>query len=221
MRSLGVNVSPLLVGSGAILVGIGLGLQNLFLDFVSGVIILVDRTVRVGDIIDVDGTIGEIQEIQLRTTTILTRDNKNIIFPNSLLTKNRLINFSHNDDRVAFSISIGVAYDTDLDLAIKLMLQSAKEQGEVLKDPHPSVRLENFGDNALELKMFYFSKNLFRQPKVSSEIRKSILKRFQQNNIGIPYPTRSIDLPPQFYEQMAKINQEHDPKGASQKEAGT
>lgn len=195
LRTLGVNISPLLVGSGAILVGIGLGLQNLFLDFISGVIILIDRTVRVGDIIDVDGIIGQVQEIKMRTTTILTRDNKNMIFPNSMLTKDRLVNFSHNDDIVTFDIEVGVHYDTDIDTAEKLMKESALESEHVLQDPGPIVRLEGFGDSALNLKMFYSSRNLFRQPRIQSEIRKSILKKFRENEINIPYPIRTLDFP--------------------------
>lgn len=195
LRTLGVNISPLLLGSGAILVGIGLGLQNLFLDFISGVIILIDRTVRVGDIIDVNGVIGQVQEIKMRTTMILTRDNKNMIFPNSMLTKDRLVNFSHNDDIVTFDIEVGVHYDTDIELAEKLMKESALESEHVLADPGPIVRLEGFGDSALNLKMFYSSRSLFRQPRIQSEIRKAILRKFRENKIDIPYPIRTLDFP--------------------------
>lgn len=198
MRILGVNISPLLVGSGAILVGIGLGLQNLFLDFISGIIILLDRTIRVGDVVDVDGIIGQVEEIRMRTTSLLTRDNKSMIFPNSALTKNKIINFSHNDGTVAFDIEVGVHYDTDLDLAEKLMLEAALENDEVLETPKPVVRLENFGESSLDLKMFYHSKNLFRSPKVKSEIRKAILRKFRANNIQIPYPVRTLEMPSQI-----------------------
>lgn len=195
MKMLGLDMSPLLVGSSVILVGIGLGLQNLFLDFISGIIILLDRTIRVGDVVDLDGIIGEVQEIKMRTTTILTRDNKSIIFPNSVLTKNRLVNFSHNDEVVAFEITVGVHYDTDLELLEKLMVEAALEHESVLKDPLPSVRLENFGESSLDFKMFYHTKNLFRQPTMRSNIRKSILRKFRENEINIPYPIRTLDFP--------------------------
>jgi small-conductance mechanosensitive channel len=195
MKILGVDISPLLVGSSVILVGIGLGLQNLFLDFISGIIILLDRTIQVGDVVDIDGVIGEVQEIKMRTTTILTRDNKSIIFPNSVLTKNRLVNFSHNDEVVAFEITVGVHYDTDLELLEKLMLEAALENESVLKEPAPSVRLENFGDSSLDFKMFYNTKNLFRQPTMRSNIRKSILRKFRENGINIPYPIRTLEFP--------------------------
>ena len=195
MKTLGVNISPLLVGSGAILVGIGLGLQNLFLDFISGVIILFDRTIQAGDIVDIDGTVGKVQEIKMRTTTVLTRDNKNIIFPNSILTKDKLINFSHNDEVVSFDINVGVHYNSDLELVEKLMKEAALEHEGVLADPPPVVRLENFGDSSLDMKMFYNSKDLFKQPAIRSGIRIAILEKFRTNNINIPYPIRTLDLP--------------------------
>ncbi|MDO4225012.1 MAG: mechanosensitive ion channel [Bergeyella zoohelcum] len=197
MRSLGVDISPLLVGSGAILVGIGLGLQNLFLDFISGIIILVDRSVKVGDIVDIDGTVGQIQEIKMRTATILTRDNKNIIFPNSTLTKNKIINFSHNDNEVSFSVAVGVHYDSDLDLVEKLMIEAALEQEDVINNDtiKPSVSLVNFGDSSLDMVLYYRSSKLFRQEGLRSDIRKSILQKFRENNVDIPYPTRTMEVP--------------------------
>ena len=206
MRTIGVNISPLLVGSGAILVGIGLGLQNLFLDFISGIIILLDRTVRVGDVVDVDGTVGQVQEIQMRTTTVLTRDNKNIIFPISMLTKDRLINFSHNDSNAVFDIEVGVHYDTDIDFAEKLMMEAALQHDDVMKEPAPVVRLEEFADSALVLKMFYTSENLFRSPRVKSDIRKGILKKFRENQINIPYPIRTLEIPMNFSENEENKN---------------
>lgn len=199
MKSLGVNISPLLLGSGAILVGVGLGLQNLILDFISGVIILIDRTIRVGDVVDIDGTVGKVQEIQMRTTTILTRDNKSIIFPNSELTKNKLINFSHKNDEVRFSIQVGVGYETEIEKAEQLMIEAALEQNDVLKDPKPSVRLHEFGDSSLNLQLIYDSQNLFRQPQIQSNIRKAILKKFRENNINIPFPIRTLDLPKDIF----------------------
>ena len=195
MRSLGVDISPLLVGSGVVLVGIGLGLQNLFLDFISGVIILFDRSVQIGDIIEIDGTIGEVKEISMRTSTVETRERKSIIYPNSLLTKDKLINFSHNSPAVIFIIEVGVHYDTNIELAIKLLKDSASENEAVLKDKPIIVRLENFGDSSLDLKLYYYSIKLFSAPQVRSDIRMAILKKFRENKINIPYPIRTLDFP--------------------------
>lgn len=195
LKALGINISPLLVGSGAILVGIGLGLQNLFLDFISGIIILLDRSVKVGDVIDIDSTIGQVMEIKMRTTTVLTRENKNIIFPNSILTKERLVNFSHLDDMVRFEIEVGVHYDTDINLAEKLMIEAANEHPDVIHSRKPTVFLEDFGESSLDLKLHFYSKNLFSAPAVRSEIRRSILKKFRENNINIPFPITTLDFP--------------------------
>ncbi|MRM83523.1 mechanosensitive ion channel family protein [Riemerella anatipestifer] len=197
MKALGINISPLLVGSGAILVGIGLGLQNLFLDFISGVIILVDRTIKVGDVIDIDGIVGRVDQIHMRTTSIITRDNKSMIFPNSVLTKEKLINFSHTDEMVRFDIEVGVHYDTDIDLATRILMEAAMENDFVFKNElyQPVVRLENFGDSSLDLKLFYFSKELFRAPQTKNEIRRLILAKFRENGIVIPYPIRTVEFP--------------------------
>lgn len=195
LRSVGVNISPLLLGSGAILVGIGLGLQNLFLDFISGIIILFDRSVMVGDIIDIGDTIGEVKEIRMRTTTIETRERKSVIYPNSLLTKDKLINFSHDTPAVIFIIEVGVHYETDMDLAEKLLIEAAKEHEAVMQDKPIFVRLESFGDSSLDLKLYYHSIELFSAPQVRSDIRRTILKKFRENNINIPYPIRTLEFP--------------------------
>lgn len=201
MKSLGVNISPILVGSGALLVGIGLGLQSLFLDFVSGVIILFDRTVKVGDIVDIDGNIGEVEEIRMRTTAIVTRENKNMIFPNSLLTKDKLINFSHNDNIVRFQVDVGVHYDSDVDLVERLMIEAAKETKDISQSKEPFVWLEEFADSSLNFSVYYYSRNLFSAPRIRNEVRKAILKKFRENNVNIPYPIRTLDYPK---EQTAK-----------------
>ncbi|WP_018674766.1 mechanosensitive ion channel family protein [Riemerella columbina] len=195
MKSLGINISPLLVGSGAILVGVGLGLQNLFLDFISGVIILVDRTIKVGDIVEVGGIVGRVEQIHMRTTSVLTRDQKSMIFPNSLLTKEKLINFSHDNNIVRFEISVGVHYSTDIDLATDLLVQAALSNDYVQKNkPYaPFVRLEDFGSSSLDLKLFYFSTHLFRAPQTKNEIRRELLRKFREHHINIPYPIRTLE----------------------------
>ncbi len=195
MKSLGVNISPILVGSGALLVGVGLGLQGLFLDFVSGVIILFDRTVKVGDIVDLDGNIGEVQEIRMRTTAILTRDNKNMVFPNSLLTKEKLINFSLYDNIVRFQVDVGVHYDSDVALVERLMIEAAKETKDIFQSKEPFVFLEDFGDSSLNFSLYYYSRNLFSAPRIRNEVRKAILRKFRENNVNIPYPIRTVVYP--------------------------
>lgn len=201
LKTLGVDISPLWFGSSALLVGLGLGLQNLFLDFISGVIILVDRSVKVGDVVDIDGIVGRVTEIKMRTTEIRTRENKSIIFPNSILTKNKLINFSHSDNVVRFDISVGVAYNTDINLAERLMIEAAKEHSQVLSNRDPIVRLENFGDSSLDLNLYFFSRDLFKAPQIKSDVRRAVLDKFRAHHINIPFPIRTLQFPQEYYDQ--------------------
>lgn len=186
MKTLGVDISPLLMGSSVILVGIGLGLQNLFLDFISGIIILFERGIRVGDILDMDGTMGRIVKISMRTTQLLTTDNKLLIIPNSSLTKEKLINYSsHNADN-SFSIEVGVEYEANLELAQRLLIEAAEEDESVSKEMGPFVRLVSFGDSALILRLHFYSNDPFMIGKTRSDIRIRILKKFAANGIAIP-----------------------------------
>ena len=194
-RTLGVDVSPLLLGGSVILVGIGLGLQNLFLDFISGVIILLDRSIKVDDVVEIENVVGKVQQINIRTSTILTRDNKSMIIPNSILTKNKIVNMSYDDDVANFGISIGVGYDSDVDLVMKLMLEAAKEHPEVFQEKPAVARLSNFGDSSLDFSLFFNSRYLFKAEAIKSDLRLSILNKFRENNIYIPFPIRTLYTP--------------------------
>ncbi|CDN74229.1 mechanosensitive ion channel family protein [Elizabethkingia anophelis] len=194
-RTLGVDVSPLLLGGSVILVGIGLGLQNLFLDFISGVIILLDRSIKVDDVVEIENVVGKVQQINIRTSTILTRDNKSMIIPNSILTKNKIVNISYDDDVANFGISIGVGYDSDVDLVMKLMLEAAKEHPEVFQEKPAVARLSNFGDSSLDFSLFFNSRYLFKAEAIKSDLRLSILNKFRENNIDIPFPIRTLYTP--------------------------
>ena len=192
MRILGVNISPFLVGSSAVLVGIGLGLQNLFLDFISGVIILLDKSVRVGDVLDMNGVMGRVEQISMRTTKILTTDRRTIVFPNSYLTKDKLSNYSSNEYPNAFYIEVGVDYSTDIKTAENLLVEAARENPDISKEREPYIRLNDFADSSLNLRLYFFSDDPFHISQTKSEIRKSILEKFRANNIIIPYPTYDI-----------------------------
>jgi small-conductance mechanosensitive channel len=194
LQLLGVNVKLMLAGSAALLVGIGLGLQNLFNDFVSGVIVLLDSTVKVNDIIEVDGLFCRVQKINIRTTTVLTRDDKYIILPNSTLTGNQLINWTHGHETSRFEIQIGVDYSTDIPLAMKLIKAVADEHPRVVKEPKPFVRLFDFGNSSIDLVLLFWSDEVFRVENIKSEIRIRILEKFHENNITIPFPQRVVHL---------------------------
>jgi small-conductance mechanosensitive channel len=194
LNILGLDVKVMLAGSAALLVGVGLGLQNLFNDFVSGIIILLDSTVKVNDIVEVDGLFCKVQKINIRTTTVLTRDDKYIILPNSTLTAKQLINWTHGHETSRFEIQIGVDYSTDINLAMEIIKSVADEHPLVVKDPKPFVRLFDFGNSSIDLILLFWSDEIFRVENIKSEMRIKILDKFHENNITIPFPQRVVHI---------------------------
>ena len=193
---LGVRITVLLAGSTALLVGLGLGLQDFFRDLVAGFIILSERTVTASDVVEVNGTIGRVHEVGLRTTTLITRDDIVLIIPNTRLTNDNVINWSQNRKSSRFNISISVAYGSDTALVSDLLLQAAKKHPQVKKRPEPYVFFKNFGDNGLEFLLLFHSDNLFRIERVKSELRFEIDSLFRAHNINIPYPQRTLHINP-------------------------
>ncbi len=192
LQTIGFNVSVLLAGSAALLVGIGLGLQNLFSDFISGIVLLIDATIKVNDIIEVNGMVCKVQEIKLRTTTVLTRDDKSIILPNTILTKNQIINWTHSEVDSRFDIEVGIDYSSDVTLAMELLKQAAVLQENVLKEPKPFVRFTNYGESSILFTVYFWADEVFRVENIKSEIRVRIFQMFKEHNIVIPFPQRVI-----------------------------
>jgi small-conductance mechanosensitive channel len=193
-EAIGIKVTILLAGSAALLVGIGLGLQQTFNDVLSGIILLFEHSVKVGDILEIDDDIVIIQEIGLRTSKGLNRRQIVVILPNSLITTNKVINWSHQSKKTRFRINIGVAYGTDVDLVIKVLTEAALEHPEV-KDPKTvKARFLDFGNSSLDFELLFFSKNVFRIENVKSDIRKIINQKFIENNITIPFPQMDVYL---------------------------
>ncbi|GGH76999.1 mechanosensitive ion channel family protein [Phaeocystidibacter marisrubri] len=189
---LGVKITVLLAGSTALFVGLGLGLQDAFKDFVSGFIILMERTVTVGDIVEVDGIIGKVLEVGLRTTLVQTRDDIYMIIPNQKLTNEHVINWSQSKKVTRFSIGVGVAYGSDTRLVEKLLLDAVNEHKMISKTPAPTVQFIDFGNSSLDFKIFFYSANLFRIEAVKSDVRYIIDQKFRENNITIPFPQRDL-----------------------------
>lgn len=194
LESAGFKLSILLAGSAALLVGLGFGIQQLFSDFVSGLVIIAESTLKVGDIIDVDGVTGKVIESDLRTTKILTPDNVTIILPNSQLTSNKVINNTKTDSTTRFRVPVGVAYGSDVELVEQILLECAMENESVLKEPIPSVILKNFGESSLDFELLFWSNNGFAIQVVKSNLRKEIYRKFNQKNIVIPFPQRDIHI---------------------------
>jgi small-conductance mechanosensitive channel len=194
LELMGFSLSVLVAGSAALLVGIGLGLQNLFSDFVSGIIILADGSVKVDDVIEVNGLVCRVQEINLRTTTVFTREDKYIILPNSDLTKLQLINWTHNKKASRFDVSVGVDYNSDINLVMRLMKEAAVFQPNILKTPEPFVRFEAYEDSRIKFTVFFWTENVFRVENILSNTRIKMFELFKENKIVIPFPQRVVHL---------------------------
>ncbi|MBN2237777.1 MAG: mechanosensitive ion channel [Bacteroidales bacterium] len=192
LDTIGIKLTVLLAGSAALLVGVGLGLQQTFNDVISGIILLSERSIKVGDILEIDGDVVKIQTIGLRTSKGLNRDEISIIIPNSLITTNKVINWSHQSQHTRFKINVGVAYGSDVDLVIKILLESALEHPDISTNDPLDARLLDFGNSSLNFQLLFFSKNIFRIEKVKSDIRRIINRKFTENNISIPFPQMDV-----------------------------
>ena len=194
LETIGVKVTLLLAGSAALLVGIGLGLQQTFNDVISGIILLSERSIKLEDVLEVDGDVVKIQEIGLRTSKALNTDDISIIIPNSLITTNKVINWSHQSKKTRFRINIGVSYASDVDLVLKILEESALEHPDIYDRESTEARLTNFGNSSLDFQVLFYSKNIFRISKVKSDIRRIIIQKFNSNNIIIPFPQMDLHL---------------------------
>jgi small-conductance mechanosensitive channel len=192
LETIGIKVTVLIAGSAALLVGIGLGLQQTFNDIISGIILLSEKSIKIDDVLEIDGDIVKIQSIGLRTSKGLDTDDISIIIPNSLITTNKVINWSHQTKKTRFRIDVGVAYGSDVDLVIQILEESAFEHPDISDRDLTEARLVNFGNSSLDFQVLFFSKNIFRINKVKSDIRRIINRKFNENNIVIPFP--QIDL---------------------------
>ncbi len=193
---IGFNLTIIMAGSAALLVGIGFGLQNIFSDFISGLIMLVEGKVKVGDVMEVENIVGKVQDINLRTSVLLTRDGYNIIVPNHKFITDNLINWSHQSYERRFEIEIGVSYKSDIDLVTSTILQCCQKQPELInEDPHkPNVRLINFGNSSIDFQLLFWTSEIFSVEQIKSDLRYRIFKAFHENNISIPFPQRDVHL---------------------------
>jgi small-conductance mechanosensitive channel len=204
LDTVGLKLNVLLAGSAALLVGIGLGLQSTFNDFISGIILLFEGSIKVGDILEIDNDVVKIQRIGLRTSEAMNRDDIVIILPNSLITTNKVINWSHQSKKTRFKINVGVAYGSDIDLVLEILRKSALEHPEIKDGSLTNVRFLNFGNSSLDFELLFFSKNIFRIENVKSEIRIIINRKFIENKITIPYPQMDLHLKSNNKEMLTK-----------------
>ncbi|MCO6481022.1 MAG: mechanosensitive ion channel [Phaeodactylibacter sp.] len=192
LEALGFSLTVLWGGAAALLVGIGLGLQETFKDLFSGIIMLFERRVEVGDVVEVDGLVGTVRRIGVRTSLVETRDNITVIVPNSRLIVEKVINWSHFDNKARFHVTVGVAYGSDTELVKKILLNVARENAFVLRHPPPFVRFINFGDSSLDFQIHFWSHEFLRIEDVKSDIRFEIDRAFRENGVTIPFPQRDV-----------------------------
>lgn len=195
LQTAGIDLTALNVLAGAVGIGLGFGLQNIVNNFISGLIILFERPIKVGDRIVVGNVEGDVVRIGGRSTEVVTNDNITIIVPNSKFITENVINWSHNDRKVRFRIPVSVAYGSDVRLVERLLLEAATENPDILEQPPPGVRLMEFGDNGLVFELRAWSTSLIhRKGLLVSNLNFTILEKFTGHGIQIPYPQRDLHI---------------------------
>lgn len=195
LETVGIKLTLLLAGSAALLVGVGLGLQQIFQDVMSGIAILFEGILKVGDIVEIqDNIVGRVIEIGLRTSKIETRDKVIMVVPNSKFVTDNVINWSHIEKKTRFHVNIGVAYGTDVKKVTEVLLQCASVQKKISASPKPFVRFNDFGNSSLDFQLFFWTTDTFQVEFIKSEIRYTIDAKFKENGIRIPFPQHDVHL---------------------------
>jgi small-conductance mechanosensitive channel len=195
LNAVGLSLTSLAVVAGAIGIGIGFGLQNIIQNFISGIIILAERPIALGDRVEVGGVSGTISKINLRSTEIVSNDNITTIVPNSNFITNPVTNWNHGDPRVQIRIPIGVAYGTDIDKLKRLLTEVAEENPDTLKEPHSTVYFIAFGESSLNFELGVWTESMTHSPRrFISAINFAMERKLRENGIEIPFPQRDLHL---------------------------
>jgi len=195
IQSSKINLGSLNVLVGALGVGIGFGLQNIANNFISGLIILFERPIKVGDRIEVGNVSGDVIRVSSRATTVNTNDNISIIIPNSELINQKVINWSHNDRRIRFHVPVGVSYNEDPAKIKEILLEVAQEHGDILKRPAPDVLFTEYGDSSLNFDLMVWTNTYIDRPIIlKSQLYYAIFEKFKEHNVEIPFPQRDLHL---------------------------
>jgi small-conductance mechanosensitive channel len=195
IQTAGIDLSTLSILAGALGVGIGFGLQNITNNFISGLIILFEQPIKVGDRIEVGNIVGDVTRISARATMVLTNDNITVIVPNSEFISSTVINWSHNDRNVSFRFQVGVAYKEDPGFIKKLLLEVAQENDGVLNHPPTEVLFDEFGDSSLNFILRVWTHDYTNRPNnLKSQLYYSIFEKFKQHGVEIPFPQQDLHL---------------------------
>lgn len=196
LSTIGMNLSAVVAVCAVLLVGIGFGLQKLAENFISGLLLLVERPVRIGDFIAVEDCKGTVETIGLRATRITTRDGITYLVPNSELITKGVTNYTTPSTRIRVWIEVGVAYSADLDIACDALLAAARAEPLVLRDPAPEVRHQGFGESSIDLALVVWIENADDDDEVMSQLRFAIGRELAARDIAIPFPQRDLHIVP-------------------------
>lgn len=194
LDNVGVDMTTLAALGAVISVGIGFGLQNIAQNFISGIILLVERPVQKGDFVELGDTEGSVAEIEMRATRVITRDGISVLVPNSKLISDEVRNLSAPSSQNRLRVGVGVAYGSDTELVRDTLLEVARAEGRVLKDPKPVVFFRDFGDSSLDFELCVWLADPQIRPFVASDLRFAIDASFRKHRITIPFPQRDLHV---------------------------
>ncbi len=194
LQTAGVNLSSLTLFAGVVGIGIGFGLQNLASNFISGLTLLVEQPIRVGDFIEVGNLLGTVENISIRSTTVRTQDGVFVIVPNIRFVENNVINWSYRDPRCRIHIPIGVAYGSDTLLVSEALVEAARKNPKVLNDPPPRVWLRGFGDSALNFELLVWINEPAESEPIKSSLNFAIERELHVRGIKVPFPQRDLHI---------------------------
>lgn len=194
LETIGVDLSIVLAGSAALLVGLGFGIQQIFNDLVSGLIMLFEGNVAIGDVLELNDLVGKVESVGLRTSKVYTREGMTIVVPNSKFIIDNVINWTHLKQSVRFSVEVGVAYGSDVQLVKKILLHEADAHSKTVDQPKPFVRFINFGNSSLDFELCFWSHEVWTIEDVKSDLRFAIDKAFREQNIVIPFPQSDLHI---------------------------
>ncbi|KRP37480.1 MAG: hypothetical protein ABS34_02695 [Opitutaceae bacterium BACL24 MAG-120322-bin51] len=195
LSSMGIDLSALTVLGGAVGLGLGFGLQKVVSNFISGILLLIDNSIKPGDVIEIDGTYGWINNLRARYASVITRDGTEHLIPNEDLITQRVINWTFTNNLVRMKVPIGVSYDSDPHQCIELVIAAAQSVDRVLSEPTPVCHVLGFGDSSIDLELrFWISDPTNGVANVKSQVLLNIWDTFKENNIEIPYPQRDLHI---------------------------
>ncbi|MGG5505769.1 MULTISPECIES: mechanosensitive ion channel family protein [unclassified Myroides] len=196
LNVIGLNISMFLTTSAALFVGLGFALQDIFRDIIAGIYILFDKTLNMGDVIEINGQVARVKAIHLRCTIVETRNLKDIVIPNRKLIDDIVYNWTHEDPVIRARIDVGVYIGTDVEVVKAVLLSAVEDNPDVLKHPKPIVFIDQFGDSSIRFILYYFIDHAFDNDRISSDIRFAIDKKFKLNGISLPVPVLKVDQTP-------------------------